>query len=94
MTMCINMIPADILSSCPSPLFSFSRSICVMPFSAFGVACVSIIPERDVTVDVHVTKRVNRRLHTYIPIGILLAYFSGTLAKSKIFQVLLELPII
>ena len=77
----------DIFSSCPSPLFSISRSVCEMPFSAFGTACVSIGTDKDVIVDLHVTKRFNRRLHTYLPIGILLVYFAGYLAKSKIFQV-------
>jgi hypothetical protein len=77
----------DLFSSCPSPIFSMSRSVCDMPFSTFGTACVTMVSDKDVSVDVHLSKRFNHRVRNYLPSGILLVYFSGYLAKSKIFQV-------
>jgi hypothetical protein len=77
----------DILSSCPSPLFSHNRNICNMRFSPFGTACITISPESNHVVTITTVEHFNKNLVYNLIVGASLLFFANYLAKSKLFQV-------
>ena len=79
----------DILSACPSPLFTSNRSQCHMKFSSVGKSCVSIKAhdDYDYTVSISIMHHFNSNLVYNLIAGLVLITFAGLLAKSKVFQV-------
>lgn len=81
----------DILSACPSPLFTSHRSQCLMKFSSVGKSCVSIKAhdvDYDYIVSISIMHQFNRNLVYNLIAGLVLITFAGLLAKSKVFQVI------
>jgi len=80
----------DILSACPSPLFTSHRSQCHMKFSSVGKSCVAIKAHNDYdhTVSISVMHHFNINLVYNLIAGLVLITFAGLLAKSKVFQVI------
>ena len=77
----------DIVSSCPSPLLSTSRSQCLMSFSPFGEACVRLRTEQSVQLTATSERKFNIRLPLNLMCGLFLLNLSHPLSKSSIFQV-------
>ena len=78
----------DIFSSCPSPLFSSNRTICVMNFSPFGEACVSVrSTNQQLKVKALLKRQYNKNFPLSLLIGFALLALSQIMGKSKIFQV-------
>lgn len=77
----------DVLSSCPSPLFSTNRRKCTLTFSPYGTSFVSIFPKSRVTVSIFSERKFNPTFLVVLASGILLFLLAHQLSKSKIFQV-------
>lgn len=79
----------DILSACPSPLFTSHRSQCHMKFSSVGKSCITIKAHNDYdnTVSISIMHHFNSNLVYNLIAGLVLITFAGLLAKSKVFQV-------
>ena len=81
----------DAVSSCPNPLFSKSRSECVMRFSSVGMACVKILspknPNEQLSLLVYAEEKINLNyIYTFI-VGLLSFFVSGYLGYNMAFQV-------
>jgi hypothetical protein len=78
----------DLLSSCPSPFGSFSggNNKCVMTFSPYGRACVSVKVDRSVQLEIDTIVGFNFKMFLNLICGIGLFIGSHFLSKSKVFQ--------
>jgi hypothetical protein len=84
-------IVRDMVSSCPNPLYSPSRSECTMRFSSIGTACVRITPpeqaDQHLVMTVYAEDRVNMN-YIYSFLCAAAAFFAANyLAYSIFFQV-------
>lgn len=77
----------DVISSCPSPLFSTNRSQCSMTFSPFGDACIQVKTDQSVDIKVDIEKIFNTKLPFFLLVGFVLLNLSHIFSKSSIFQV-------
>mmetsp|Transcript_25965 Transcript_25965/g.24819 ORF Transcript_25965/g.24819 Transcript_25965/m.24819 type:complete len:372 (-) Transcript_25965:24-1139(-) len=76
----------DILSSCPSPIFSTNRSHCFMTFSPYGDACIQIKTDQSVDMIVNTENKFNIKLPLFLLAGFVLLHLSHIFSKSSIFQ--------
>lgn len=77
----------DIVSSCPSPIFTSNQTYCQMKFSNLGKSCVNLKADKDYKVTVLVEKKFNQSYVYNLLAGLILLTLSSTFAKSKVFQV-------
>ena len=82
----------DILSSCPTPLFSKDLQSCKLSFSTLGVPCVSISSQdMDLPIQIITKKEFDSKYIINLLVGLLFLFIADTLSGSGIFQVTLIL---
>jgi hypothetical protein len=81
----------DVVSACPNPVFSQSRSHCIMRFSTIGHACVKVALPQDYTehlnLTVYVEERMNMNFVYSFLVGLSLFFVAGYLGYNMVFQV-------
>ena len=79
----------DVVSSCPSPLFSSNRRRCSMTFSPYGEACVTLrTTDKSMKVRASLQRRFEIRYIYALVVGILALWMANEFSKSKVFQYL------
>lgn len=81
----------DAVSACPNPLFSSSRSECVMRFSSVGQACVRITSAQEAKELLHfvvyVEEKLNMNFVYRFLFGATAFFIAGRLGYNMLFQV-------
>ena len=78
----------DILSSCPSPIYSINKNVCAMRFSTLEKSCVTVESSCTLTIVVEAREQYNYNYLILLTIGIAIILLHHRLAESKMFQVI------
>lgn len=79
----------DILSACPSPVFSRDLSMCKMPFSTRGKSCISVTSstDKDLSITIQAKKEINKNHILSLLFGLIFLRSASSLSRNDLFQV-------